>query len=158
MKISWNGPLVNRIDWCSSTYMVVRLSETRAAFLGCFCPYVRQPHDHIGWATSMPFASINFTNPRTNPWNFHKKNIENWRFWKRYSLDRFEQVERSKMKLHNPKSLVLPMPTTTAAATLSSSLSPPKRGVLTKKGNCYFVGQIKCSFWGSVIWVILAWE
>ena len=21
----------------------------------------------------MPFASINFTNPRTNPWNFHKK-------------------------------------------------------------------------------------
>ena len=28
---------------------------------------------HIGWATSMPFASINSTNPRTNPWNFHKK-------------------------------------------------------------------------------------
>ena len=39
-------------------------------FLGCFCP---QPHDHIGWATSMPFASINSTNPRTNPWNFQKK-------------------------------------------------------------------------------------
>jgi hypothetical protein len=31
--------------------------------------------------TSMPLASINFTNPRTNPWNFHKK-FENWRFWK----------------------------------------------------------------------------
>ena len=28
---------------------------------------------YVGWATSMPFASINSTNPRTNPWNFHKK-------------------------------------------------------------------------------------
>jgi hypothetical protein len=37
----------------------------------CFCPYVGQPHDHIGWATSLPFASINPINPRTNPWNFH---------------------------------------------------------------------------------------
>ena len=42
-------------------------------FLGHFWAYVWQPHDHIGWATSMPFASINSTNPRTNPWNFHKK-------------------------------------------------------------------------------------
>ena len=31
------------------------------------------PHDHIGWPTSMPFTSINPTNPRTNPWNFWKK-------------------------------------------------------------------------------------
>jgi hypothetical protein len=28
---------------------------------------------HIGWDKSMPFASINPTNPRTNPWNFHKQ-------------------------------------------------------------------------------------
>ena len=42
-------------------------------FLGCFCPYVRQPHNHIGWATSMAFASINPTYPRTNLWNFHEK-------------------------------------------------------------------------------------
>ena len=42
-------------------------------FFGCFWAYVGQPHDHIGWATSMPFASINPTNPRTNPWNFWKK-------------------------------------------------------------------------------------
>ena len=27
----------------------------------------------MGWAKSMPFASINPTNPRTNPWNFHEK-------------------------------------------------------------------------------------
>ena len=38
-----------------------------------FWPYVGQPHSHIGWATSMPFSSINSTNPRTNPWNFHEK-------------------------------------------------------------------------------------
>ena len=42
-------------------------------FLGCFCPYVKQPHNHIGWAISVPFASINPTNQRTNPWNFHRK-------------------------------------------------------------------------------------
>ena len=42
-------------------------------FLGYFWAYVGQPQNHIGWATSMPFASINPTNPRTYPWNFHKK-------------------------------------------------------------------------------------
>ena len=41
-------------------------------FLGCFCAYVGQPYDHKSWATSMAFASINSTNPRTNPRNFHK--------------------------------------------------------------------------------------
>ena len=35
--------------------------------------YVRQPDDHLGWATLMPFASIYSTNPRTNPWNFCEK-------------------------------------------------------------------------------------
>ena len=35
--------------------------------------YVGQPHDHISRDISMPFASINSTNPRTNPWNFHDK-------------------------------------------------------------------------------------
>ena len=45
----------------------------REAFFSCFCPYVRQPHNHIGWATLMAFALINFTNPRTNLWNFREK-------------------------------------------------------------------------------------
>ena len=54
--------------------------------LGCFWAYIRQPHDHIGWATSMPFASINHTNSKTNPRNFHQKNLrfggfENLRFF-----------------------------------------------------------------------------
>ena len=39
---------------------------------GCFWAYVGQPHGHIGWATSMPFTSINSTNPRTNPWNYRE--------------------------------------------------------------------------------------
>jgi hypothetical protein len=57
-------------------------------FLGCFYPYVKQPHNHIGWAISVPLASINPTNQRTNPWNFHcEKNLrichfEKWPFWK----------------------------------------------------------------------------
>ena len=38
-----------------------------------FWAYVRQPDDHRGWTTLIPFASIYSTNPRTNPWNFRKK-------------------------------------------------------------------------------------
>jgi hypothetical protein len=34
---------------------------------GCFWAYVGQPHNHIGRAASMAIASINPTNPRTNP-------------------------------------------------------------------------------------------
>ena len=52
------------------------------AFFACFWAYVGQPHNHISWATPMPFASINSTNPRTNPWKFHEKKIENCRSWK----------------------------------------------------------------------------
>ena len=95
VKISLIGPWVSRINWCkehwcSSTYMVVRLSDVRSktalkhknAFFAFFWAYVWQPHDHIGWAKSMPFASINSIQPRSNPWNFQKRKIENWRFWK----------------------------------------------------------------------------
>ena len=35
----------------------------------CFLP-VLEPHGHIVQGKSMPFASFNPTNPRTNPWNF----------------------------------------------------------------------------------------
>ena len=56
------------------------------AFLACLRAYVWQPHGHIGWATSMPFASINPINPRTNLWNFYKwflriDYFENLFFW-----------------------------------------------------------------------------
>ena len=36
-------------------------------------PHTFTTHSHIGWGKSMPFASINPSNPRTYPWNFHKK-------------------------------------------------------------------------------------
>ena len=57
-------------------------------FLGSFWAYAGQPHNHVGWAMSMPFASINSTNPRTNPWNFHKKILRisgagKWLFFRR---------------------------------------------------------------------------
>ena len=80
-KISWIGPWVSRIDWCEghwcgSNYMVVRLSDIssktgKKCIFGVFRPFlslsltVSQP--------SMFFASINPTNERTNPRNFHKK-------------------------------------------------------------------------------------
>ena len=81
VKISWIGHWVSRIDWCkghwwSSTYMVVRLSDIisetgKKCIFVVFRPILSlQSHGHTGWATSMPFASINPTNPRTNPWNF----------------------------------------------------------------------------------------
>ena len=50
-----------------------RLKTQKMHFFACFWAYVGQPHSHIGEATSMPFTSFNPTNPRTNPWNFHKK-------------------------------------------------------------------------------------
>ena len=83
MKFLWFGPWVSRIDWCEghwnvATYMVVRLSDkqpknTKNTFFVCFWAYVGQPHDLISWAVPMPFASINSTIPRTDPWEFHEK-------------------------------------------------------------------------------------
>ena len=83
LKISWIGPWIDAksIDVCSSTYMVVRLSDISSKkawkHKKCISPrfwaYVGQPHGHIGWATSMPLVSINPINPKTNPWNFHEK-------------------------------------------------------------------------------------
>ena len=57
-----------------------------SVLFGCFWAFVGQPHGHIRWATSMPFASFNPTNPRTNPLNFHKKisrigDFEKWPFF-----------------------------------------------------------------------------
>ena len=51
-------------------------------FFAFFSAYAVQPHGHICWDMSMPLTSIKCTNPRTNLWNFWKKNIENWWFWK----------------------------------------------------------------------------
>ena len=67
-------------------YMYISAKNTKNALLACFWAYVTQPHAHIGWAIPMPFASMNSTNPRTAPWNFHKKilrigDFEKWPFF-----------------------------------------------------------------------------
>ena len=82
-KISENGPWVSRRNcvlgkWCSSTFMVVRLSNKRAkttknAFLPLKWPFVGQPDNHIGWATSLAYSWVSSTYPRTISWNFGEK-------------------------------------------------------------------------------------
>ena len=72
--------------WGCPTKAQKQPKSTENAFFGCFWAFVRQPHGHIHWATSMPFASFNPTNPRTNPLNFHKKisrigDFEKWPFF-----------------------------------------------------------------------------
>ena len=56
--------------WGCPTYAQKWPKNTKNAFFASFWAYVGQTQGQISWATSMPFASINFTNPRTNSWNF----------------------------------------------------------------------------------------
>ena len=69
-----------RLWSCCSLKIVITIvltqkqpKNTKNTFCACFWAYVGQPHSHINCAIPMPFASINSTNPRTNPWNFHEK-------------------------------------------------------------------------------------
>ena len=87
MKISWIGPWVGRIDWCEGhccglIYMVVKLSNISSKTAWKHKKSIFRPHNHISWASPIPFASINSTNPRNNTLNFPWKNIKNWRSWK----------------------------------------------------------------------------
>ena len=50
-------------------------------FLGCFWAYLGQPHKHIGWVLSMPFASTILLTKGPIPEIF-SKNIENWGNWR----------------------------------------------------------------------------
>ena len=61
--------------WGCQMYAPKRPKNTKNAFFACFGAYVGQPYGHIGWATSMPFASFNPTSPRTNPWNLKKNKL-----------------------------------------------------------------------------------
>ena len=74
--------------WMKQFFFFNFFKNTKCAFFTCFWVYVWLPHDHIGWATPMPFASINPTNQRTNPWNFHEKILRiggtaKWAFFSR---------------------------------------------------------------------------
>ena len=51
-------------------HLSYRLCTTVVVILVGMSYFVAQPHNHIGWATSMSFASINSIIPRTNLWNF----------------------------------------------------------------------------------------
>ena len=55
---------------CSSTYIVVRLSNKRAkttenAFLPLKWPFVGKPDNYIGWATSLAYTWVSSTYQRT---------------------------------------------------------------------------------------------
>ena len=84
-KISGIGPWVRRALMWLNLYgrqAVWRKLKKRGknaffVFVHLFWAYVRQPDDHIGWGTSMPFASIYPIHLKIS-----QKNIENWRSWK----------------------------------------------------------------------------
>ena len=90
------APWMCKIDWCKghwcgSMYMAMRLSDISSktakkvffVLLGHFWAYVGEPHGHIGWAKSMPFASINQSYyPKDPSRSIWQKNIENWPFGK----------------------------------------------------------------------------
>ena len=59
-------PILNIFSW-NFYGLVLGPKNTKNTFFACFCAYVGQPHDHIKWDKSMPFTSINSTNPRTKP-------------------------------------------------------------------------------------------
>ena len=72
--------------WGCPTKAQKQPKRTGNAFFGCLWASVGQPHGHICWATSMPFASFNPTNPRTNLRNFREKilrigDFEKWAFF-----------------------------------------------------------------------------
>ena len=52
--------------WPTKKNLFFKIANSRNFFTNPFWAYVGQPHDYLGWAKAMPFASINPTNPRTN--------------------------------------------------------------------------------------------
>ena len=88
-------------SWGCPTEAQKQPKNTKNTFFACFWAYVGQPHNHISWATPMPFASINSTNPRTNPWNFHEKILRiggagKWGFFEAAILNLFFQKKKKK--------------------------------------------------------------
>ena len=66
-KSSW-------LSWgWSKKIKMADVKNKKNALFACFRPYIGQPDNHIGWATSLPLASIYYIDPRTNPWNFCEK-------------------------------------------------------------------------------------
>ena len=82
--------------WACPTKAQKQPKSTEKAFFGCFWAFVGQPHGHIRWGTSMPFASFNPTNPRTNLRNFRENflrigDFEKWAFFESAILNFFSK-------------------------------------------------------------------
>ena len=82
-----------------------KLKNAFSVLFGCFRAFVGQPHGHILWATSMPFASFNPTNPRTHLRNFREKflrigDFEKWAFFESAILNFFFEKKKKKL-LHS---------------------------------------------------------
>ena len=74
--------------WSCATKAQKQPKNAFSVLFGCFWAFVGQPHGHICWATSIPFASFNPTNPRTHLRNFREKilrigDLEKWAFLSR---------------------------------------------------------------------------
>ena len=85
--------------WGCPTKAQKQPKSTENAFFGCFWAFVRQPHGHIHWATSMPFASFNPTNPRTDLRDFREKisrigDFEKWAFFESAILNFFFEKKK----------------------------------------------------------------
>ena len=63
---------LNLYGWETVQCKLKNRQKMHFCVLGCFC-LASDSLNHIGWATSIHFASIRPTNPRPNLWNFHKK-------------------------------------------------------------------------------------
>jgi hypothetical protein len=89
----WSYIWVYRINWLQRALLwlygcqAVRRKLKRGVkmhflfFYPFFWAYVGQPDDHVGWATSMPFASNLCYSPKNQSLKFLRKNIKNWRSW-----------------------------------------------------------------------------
>ena len=86
--------------WGCPTKAQKQPKSTENAFFGCFWACVRQPHGHIHWATSMPFASFNPTIPRTDLRDFREKisrigHFEKWAFFESAILNFFFEKKKN---------------------------------------------------------------
>ena len=61
----------DHFEW-NRCHLCILSACNKVYFLSINWAYLGQPDNHIGWAKSIPFASIDPTYSRTNFWNFGK--------------------------------------------------------------------------------------